>query len=99
MIRRPPRSTLFPYTTLFRSVIVDGLRRIFAAAGGLVLHFGNVAHGVVEIGVGATGSWRSSRFAVSEILLLRGCRLRRRGGLRKNSTAGKSHREKHCVQL
>src|SRR2546430_11044525 len=27
MIRRPPRSTLFPYTTLFRSNIkVDGLR-------------------------------------------------------------------------
>src|SRR5258708_20687900 len=24
MIRRPPRSTLFPYTTLFRSTIVDG---------------------------------------------------------------------------
>src|SRR5258707_13689618 len=24
MIRRPPRSTLFPYTTLFRSKIVDG---------------------------------------------------------------------------
>src|SRR2546430_11982717 len=24
MIRRPPRSTLFPYTTLFRSVIVAG---------------------------------------------------------------------------
>src|SRR5690349_22003631 len=23
MIRRPPRSTLFPYTTLFRSLIVD----------------------------------------------------------------------------
>src|SRR2546430_15168965 len=26
MIRRPPRSTLFPYTTLFRSYVVD-LRR------------------------------------------------------------------------
>src|SRR3712207_8164785 len=25
MIRRPPRSTLFPYTTLFRSVVVDGV--------------------------------------------------------------------------
>src|SRR2546430_7786652 len=25
MIRRPPRSTLFPYTTLFRSVAVTGL--------------------------------------------------------------------------
>src|SRR2546426_9978520 len=27
MIRRPPRSTLFPYTTLFRSVIVHEERR------------------------------------------------------------------------
>src|SRR3712207_8827023 len=24
MIRRPPRSTLFPYTTLFRSELLDG---------------------------------------------------------------------------
>ena len=23
MIRRPPRSTLFPYTTLFRSLVID----------------------------------------------------------------------------
>src|SRR3989449_11308894 len=28
MIRRPPRSTLFPYTTLFRSVGVSGVRWI-----------------------------------------------------------------------
>src|SRR6202041_4072793 len=28
MIRRPPRSTLFPYTTLFRSVILHALLRI-----------------------------------------------------------------------
>src|SRR5256885_4788556 len=27
MIRRPPRSTLFPYTTLFRSDHADGRRR------------------------------------------------------------------------
>src|SRR3712207_7659433 len=27
MIRRPPRSTLFPYTTLFRSVLQPDLRR------------------------------------------------------------------------
>src|SRR3712207_7096157 len=27
MIRRPPRSTLFPYTTLFRSLLVDAHRR------------------------------------------------------------------------
>src|SRR3989454_4459969 len=27
MIRRPPRSTLFPYTTLFRSVVPPGFDR------------------------------------------------------------------------
>src|SRR5258708_11211321 len=27
MIRRPPRSTLFPYTTLFRSPVADRYRR------------------------------------------------------------------------
>ena len=31
MIRRPPRSTLFPYTTLFRSILADGGR--IAASG------------------------------------------------------------------
>src|SRR2546430_5652872 len=34
MIRRPPRSTLFPYTTLFRSRVttdVDALNDLFAA--------------------------------------------------------------------
>src|SRR2546430_12609192 len=38
MIRRPPRSTLFPYTTLFRSG-VDHLRRVQAVdrAGGVDL--------------------------------------------------------------
>src|SRR2546427_4392191 len=29
MIRRPPRSTLFPYTTLFRSCPVDGAALVF----------------------------------------------------------------------
>src|SRR2546430_14569423 len=28
MIRRPPRSTLFPYTTLFRSIDASGGRRV-----------------------------------------------------------------------
>src|SRR5258707_10254307 len=32
MIRRPPRSTLFPYTTLFRSV--DAMNEAAAAHGG-----------------------------------------------------------------
>src|SRR2546422_1153915 len=34
MIRRPPRSTLFPYTTLFRSGVRDGDDRVPIAACG-----------------------------------------------------------------
>src|SRR2546429_9393469 len=33
MIRRPPRSTLFPYTTLFRAPTTTGLTPASAAAG------------------------------------------------------------------
>src|SRR5258708_24001864 len=29
MIRRPPRSTLFPYTTLFRSLVAQDVKRAF----------------------------------------------------------------------
>src|SRR5688572_32530570 len=35
MIRRPPRSTLFPYTTLFRSTFLRGLK--FQAAKDLIV--------------------------------------------------------------
>src|SRR5688572_33350007 len=35
MIRRPPRSTLFPYTTLFRSHVVDGEARFLEALKGI----------------------------------------------------------------
>src|ERR1017187_10867715 len=39
MIRRPPRSTLFPYTTLFRSML-DRLmgRPVFAKSDGIMSH-------------------------------------------------------------
>src|SRR2546425_1559783 len=52
MIRRPPRSTLFPYTTLFRSAIseVEGLAR---------LH-------VVSVGVGRSGGASGREHALTE---------------------------------
>src|SRR3712207_7912535 len=46
MIRRPPRSTLFPYTTLFRSV-ANELHLItaeLATIGSQVQHFRNLIH-------------------------------------------------------
>src|SRR2546430_4586415 len=42
MIRRPPRSTLFPYTTLFRSVIMA------SSAIGWLLTFDRMPDGVVH---------------------------------------------------
>src|SRR3712207_6987436 len=41
MIRRPPRSTLFPYTTLFRSD--EALTRVVGAAPAIVAGGGGVA--------------------------------------------------------
>src|SRR2546425_3491839 len=46
MIRRPPRSTLFPYTTLFRSAVVEGDA---AAIGEHALHL--VDERLVGLGV------------------------------------------------
>src|SRR5258708_17675951 len=49
MIRRPPRSTLFPYTTLFRSIFAPSQRRCClyphscTSSGPPVLHIGLAA--------------------------------------------------------
>src|SRR2546426_3038645 len=45
MIRRPPRSTLFPYTTLFRSLPGDGSARLGGA-----LRLGTRADQLLEVG-------------------------------------------------
>src|SRR2546427_4847346 len=36
MIRRPPRSTLFPYTTLFRSQVLETVKRVKSLANGRI---------------------------------------------------------------
>src|SRR2546430_10693170 len=40
MIRRPPRSTLFPYTTLFRSQRAEMVRRIADEIEGSIVELG-----------------------------------------------------------
>src|SRR5256885_12592505 len=64
MIRRPPRSTLFPYTTLFRSVRIGemgqgarGVEHVRAGQGGW---FGAVVAGVERPG-GGGGAARAGR--------------------------------------
>src|SRR2546427_6426704 len=52
MIRRPPRSTLFPYTTLFRSVHVELVdRSALGAEGALVVRAARIAFDVHDLAV------------------------------------------------
>src|SRR3712207_9038367 len=55
MIRRPPRSTLFPYTTLFRSVVLE--------EGSLTSHVVIVAR---AMGVPVLGRVRNARGMIRE---------------------------------
>src|SRR2546429_3321901 len=52
MIRRPPRSTLFPYTTLFRSVRAADLTKqllAYSGKGKFVIHPVNLSRLVEEL--------------------------------------------------
>src|SRR3712207_8183679 len=62
MIRRPPRSTLFPYTTLFRSVAHEGEHlldvEILGVLAGAGAGRGHPASGRVSgVASGATSPW------------------------------------------
>src|SRR5256885_10990544 len=51
MIRRPPRSTLFPYTTLFRSLIAKGKAFDIHPAGMIALDIARIEAGLILIEV------------------------------------------------
>src|SRR3712207_8066803 len=67
MIRRPPRSTLFPYTTLFRSLRIDECRsnhgaQAEAPGGGPVLRAGRLPRRLAGArGRGRGGDRKSTR--------------------------------------
>src|SRR2546427_7635646 len=50
MIRRPPRSTLFPYTTLFRSSFSEEAD-VAAINAYLTEHTGDISHRALTVGV------------------------------------------------
>src|SRR3712207_9001361 len=66
MIRRPPRSTLFPYTTLFRSQAVVGFRG-FAEAPSDGRHLVGVAPWRRHGRVGPRRPWGRSEEHTSEL--------------------------------
>src|SRR2546429_7376703 len=66
MIRRPPRSTLFPYTTLFRSVGFRGLcREAFVGFPGIL--FGLAADEAPDVGVKGAEFFLRSEEHTSEL--------------------------------
>src|SRR2546426_8169802 len=74
MIRRPPRSTLFPYTTLFRSLSFDreeGMRKLL----GFALAAGALAVGAAFVGTAkapsatAAGDRKSTRLNSSHLVI------------------------------
>src|SRR3712207_7999424 len=74
MIRRPPRSTLFPYTTLFRSVL-DALgaraahRGALEIRGHLLAHLGRIPGGRVPRSEEHTSELQSRQYLVCRLLL------------------------------
>src|SRR2546430_5914822 len=61
MIRRPPRSTLFPYTTLFRSQRRAAACRREASAGKCRDRRGVPARGLRRLGVLPQPTWQYTR--------------------------------------
>src|SRR3712207_8676987 len=73
MIRRPPRSTLFPYTTLFRSLLIRREGRLEAVAN-TCPHLGGPLHeGQIE-GDTVTCPWHGSVFRLTDGKLCHGPR-------------------------
>src|SRR2546422_11568628 len=95
MIRRPPRSTLFPYTTLFRSLVHgrlspderDATMRAFRDNAVQVL----VATSVVEVGIDVPNATvmlieHAERFGLAQLHQLRG-------------RVGRGAAASHCILL
>src|SRR2546427_7022837 len=63
MIRRPPRSTLFPYTTLFRSFLSAGTVRNLRSSGGYESRasIAGARYRSVDSGVGYASCHRGDR--------------------------------------
>src|SRR5256885_9658370 len=75
MIRRPPRSTLFPYTTLFRSGGIEFARQGRGKIRPALVHLRRVAHephGLVEFrrrGNHGAGDRKSTRLNSSHLVI------------------------------
>src|SRR2546430_9794281 len=72
MIRRPPRSTLFPYTTLFRSAVSRTIREVLAPSTGFeprdVLEMPHFLIGTIQQ-IEADLKLRRERYGFSDVII------------------------------
>src|SRR3712207_7039249 len=89
MIRRPPRSTLFPYTTLFRSLVPPLTDRVLDRMGRQARSFDPVLHNTVS----ATGVRGGGKHNVipGEVTVDLDCRLDRKSTRLNSSHANISY--------
>src|SRR3712207_8608058 len=83
MIRRPPRSTLFPYTTLFRSEVHDGIAQMFK-----VIEYARMLVGTKAIATLSTGYLNALQYAKERI---QGPDLKQASEDRKSTRLNSSH--------
>src|SRR2546422_5757413 len=95
MIRRPPRSTLFPYTTLFRSIAAVGEQEVaLEESGVLILFRGPDAHELLDR-VRAARSEEHTSELQSRLHL--GCRLLL--GKKKHQQSSDLHAQLGCAPI
>src|SRR5256885_8620336 len=71
MIRRPPRSTLFPYTTLFRSRYTPVMSRVYSARvrGGVVVPDGVTLPDGASVTIAVNEDRKSTRLNSSHLVI------------------------------
>src|SRR5256885_5627787 len=97
MIRRPPRSTLFPYTTLFRSVSA----RVVTDKAMSPAQAQNFDHSSVRIsGVAAARDRKSTRLNSSHLVISYAvfCLKKKKRNIYEDSTANKIQTDKVTIQ-
>src|SRR2546427_2164948 len=89
MIRRPPRSTLFPYTTLFRSDLAawQGHQQLLHPLGAVHALEGQAEHGRADRSEEHTSELQSQSNLVCRLLLEK---------KKKNNTSQATSHQHHC---
>src|SRR5688572_31302642 len=95
MIRRPPRSTLFPYTTLFRSMSDIDLKGADRVASDIKAAGGNAS--TIQRSEEHTSELQSQSNLVCRLLLEKKKKKKKKKNMQKNQKIIKTHHNKKDI--